>query len=104
MQHDSPPNGMSQNGTDSPLFRADTATLTFAAQKDGKIRVISHCIAKDYLSVAPGETFEVRLGPQGVEGRVVTRVVPPPVDEPDPFWVGAERADALQTLSAAGGE
>lgn len=76
----------SQNGTDSPLFHADSATLVFAAQKDGKIRVTGHCIP-DYLSVAPDHAFEVRWGPQGVEGRVVARNVVAPVDGPDPFWV-----------------
>lgn len=91
----------SQNGTDSPLFRCDSATLTFAAQKDGKIRVTGHCIP-DYLSVAPGHAFEVRWGPQGVEGRVVARNVVAPVDGPDPFWVldAPGVAPKLPTLSA----
>lgn len=86
----------------SPLFHADSATLVFAAQKDGKIRVTGHCIS-DYLSVAPGHAFEVRWGPQGVEGRVVPRIVPLAVDDPDPFWVpdvASGIVPKLPTLSA----
>lgn len=82
MQLDAPP-----KATESPaLFRADRQSVTFAAQKDGKVRVT--CASwDDHKVVLEGEAFEVRWGPQGVEGRVVTRVVPPLVEERDPFWV-----------------
>lgn len=60
--------------------------MTFAAQKDGKIRV-SCSSWDDYKVVLEGEAFEVRWGSQGVEGRVMPLVVPPPVEEPDQFWV-----------------
>lgn len=76
-----------KTGQDSPLFRADSATLTFARQEGGKIRVTGHALAKDYLAVAATEAFEIVLGPQGVEGRVVPRLVAPSAAEPDPFWI-----------------
>jgi hypothetical protein len=53
-------------------LKADTATLTFSASKDGKLRVVYG--GWDDAKVAlPGEVFELRVGPQGVEGRIVAR-------------------------------
>ena len=53
-----------------PLFEADSAALTFYATKDGEIS-ISYPGWDDKKAVLPGQVFEIRWGPQGVEGAAV---------------------------------
>jgi hypothetical protein len=53
----------------SPLFKADSATLSFYSSKDGKLSV-SFQGYSDRKVVLPGEVFEVRWGEQGCEGRI----------------------------------
>ena len=45
----------------APLFKADGATLSFYATKDGKVSI----------SYAKGQQFIISWGPQGVEGRII---------------------------------
>jgi hypothetical protein len=56
----------------APLFKADSATLTFYASKDGKVSV-SFQGWDDKKAVLDGEVFEVSWGPQGVEGRILPK-------------------------------
>lgn len=61
-----------QKDTISPsLLHAETATITFSAQKDGKLRLRSLSLV-DVKVVHPGQVVEVMWGPQGVELRVVS--------------------------------
>jgi hypothetical protein len=53
----------------SPLFKADVATLSFYATKDGKVSV-SYPGWDDRKVVLPGQVFEIAWAPQGVEGRI----------------------------------
>jgi hypothetical protein len=53
-----------------PLFKADSATLAFSASKDGKVNV-NYAGWDAGKVVLEGQVFEVRWGPQGVEGRIV---------------------------------
>jgi hypothetical protein len=55
----------------APLFKADSATLTFYASKDGKVTVSFQWDASKV--VLDGEVFEVSWGPQGVEGRILPK-------------------------------
>ena len=54
----------------SPLFKADSATLSFYASKDGKISV-SYQGWDASKTVLEGQQFVITWGPQGVEGRIV---------------------------------
>jgi hypothetical protein len=74
-------------GPISPLFKADSATLTFSRGEGGKMRVVFS--GWDDPKVAlPGQHFEIVLGPQGVEGRILgePRKDPPPVLMEEDFW------------------
>ena len=53
-----------------PLFRADTVSPTFTAEKDGRVKV-TYRGWDDHKVVPPGHAFEVRWGRQGAEGRIV---------------------------------
>jgi hypothetical protein len=50
-----------------PLFKADSAVLSFSASKDGKVNVNYQGWDAGKV-VLDGEVFEVRWGPQRVEG------------------------------------
>lgn len=84
-----------------PLFKADTATLTFAKQADGKIRV-NYASWEDAKVVQPGEVFELRWGKQGVEGRIIATLKEPEPDV-DPLYIPDEVPDesALKDQEAA---
>lgn len=70
---------MSENSLTPPLLKADAAVIAFSSTKDGKIRCV-YGNWDDAKVVLPGQVFEVRWGPQGVEARIVTlpQVAPPP--------------------------
>jgi hypothetical protein len=53
-----------------PLFKADSAVLSFLASKDGKLTV-NYPNWDASKVVLEGQVFEVRWGPQGVEGRII---------------------------------
>ena len=54
---------------DPALFKADTATLTFYATAEGKLKVV-YAGWDEAKIVLPGCVFELARGPQGVEGRI----------------------------------
>jgi hypothetical protein len=54
----------------APLFKADNATLSFYATKDGKISV-SYQGWDQSKVVLDGQHFVIKCGPQGVEGGIV---------------------------------
>ena len=60
---------MTKPAETSPLFKADSTTLSFYADKTGKLSV-SFQGCSDRKVVLPGEVFEVRWGEQGCEGRI----------------------------------
>jgi hypothetical protein len=64
-----------KSSSDSPLFKADSATLTFSATDGGKMRVV-YGGWDDHKVVLPGQVFELRRGPQGVEARIITPPCP----------------------------
>ena len=54
----------------APLFKADNATLSFYATKDGKISV-SYQGWDQSKTVLEGQQFVISWGPQGVEARII---------------------------------
>lgn len=54
-----------------PLFRAESTTVSFLAEKDGKLRVRSSSLGDEAKMVHPGDVMEFAWGPQGVEARIV---------------------------------
>jgi len=54
----------------TPLFKGDSAPLVFSANKDGKVSV-NYAGWDAGKVVLEGQVFEMRWGPQGVEGRIV---------------------------------
>ena len=62
-----------------PLLKADMATLSFYATKDGKVSV-SYPGWDDRKVVLLGQAFEIVWRPQGVEGRIRAG------EGPDPRW------------------
>ena len=90
---------MSKTPPIPPLFKADTATLAFSASKDGKLTV-NYQNWDSSKVVLEGQVFEVRCGPQGVEGRIVEGGRGGlAIDDPTPLGGGGARALAGVTVT-----
>ena len=56
----------------SPIFTADSVTITVSREKDGKLRIVK-AGWDDYKVAQPDEVLELRARSQGVEGRFLPR-------------------------------
>jgi hypothetical protein len=56
----------------SPIFTADSVTITVSREKDGKLRIVK-AGWEDYKVAQPDEVRQLRASSQGVEGRILPR-------------------------------
>ena len=56
----------------SPIFTADSVTITVSREKDGKLRIVK-AGWDDYKVAQPDEVRQLRASSQGVEGRILPR-------------------------------